>query len=167
VSRVHLAAADLSIALAINNATVPNIVDGFYSAATGGTLVQEVKLKEGEKDSAKAYIGSPSAGGSYVIQATAAGIASVTSSTVNVVPPQLKFSVASITVGKGLQTHSTEVRVSRSADGTDFAAPQALDVVLTSSDATKAAVPNMVTIKANEPYANFMVRGVDLTNTDV
>jgi trimeric autotransporter adhesin len=162
-STQQTAAADMPIAVSIIDATPSGVVDGFYSALTGGSSLNQVLMKAGTNDSTTALVGSPVAAGSYKVQASAPGIATVTSPTVQVTGPELKFSRGSVTVGKGLRTYSAEVTIARAAAGVEFSAPEALTLNLTSSDTTKATVPATVTIPANQSSVSFLVTGVNFT----
>jgi len=157
------AAADLPISLSIVEGAPAGIVDGFYSASTAGTAVTQLILRKDNTTSETAYVGTPTAAGSYKVQASAAGVATNTSGVVTVSAPQLQFSVGSAVVGKGLKTYYYEVRVRRAVNGTVFNGTEAVTVNLTSSDASKASVPATVTIPAGSSEAYFYITGVDLT----
>lgn len=159
------AIAPVPIDLAIANAEPANIVDGFYSGSTGGTAITQVVIPTGDTTSSTAYIGSPTAAGTYRVQASSAGLgATALSSVVNVTPPELLFSDTTITVGRGLRNYEWEVYVYRAVNGNGFNGVNAVTVNLTSSDPTRASVPATVTIPANQYYAYFQITGVDLTS---
>ena len=157
------AAADLPIDLVTVQATPADIIDGFYGALTGGTPGTQVVLRRDSTISDFVYVGTPTAAGSYRVQASTASGSSATSAVVTVSPPELKFSRTSIIVGKGLKTYVAEVAIQRAVNGQSFSGAQALTVSLTSSDPTRASVPATVTIPANNDQVNFYVTGVDLT----
>ena len=159
------AAADLPISLGIVEGTPAGIVDGFYSVPTGGTAVTQLILRKDNVTSETAYVGTPTAAGSYKVQASAAGVASGTSGVITVSAPQLQFNVSSVVVGKGLKTYYYEARVRRAVNGTVFNGTEAVTVNLTSSDASKASVPAAVTIPAGSSEAYFYITGVDLTGS--
>jgi hypothetical protein len=158
------AAADMPINLSIAEGTPAGIVDGFYSALTGGTAVTQVFVRKDNTSSETAYVGTPTAAGSYKVQGSIPGNTTGISGVVTVSAPQLKFSTSSVVVGKGLNTYYAEVYVARAVNGTNFNGTEALTVSLTSSDATKANVPATVTIPAGSASVYFTVTGIDMTS---
>jgi hypothetical protein len=158
------AAADLPIDLAIVNDSPAGLVDGFYSASTGGVPITQVLLSKDSTYSNYAYIGTPTEAGSYQVQASAADAVTALSGAQTVSPPELQFSRASVIVGKGLKNYASEVYVSRAVNGNPFNGAAPLTVYLTSSDPSKVSVPTSVTIQANSSSGYFQVTGVDFTN---
>ena len=158
------AAANLPISLSIVDASPSGIVDKFYDAPTAGNAVTQVILRTDSTSTAASYVATPTTGGTYRVNASASGVASVTSPVVNVTTPELKFSTASVVVGKSLKTYYYEVYVYRAVNGASSAGADALTVNLVSSNPSKASVPATVTIPANSASTYFYVTGVDLTN---
>ncbi|HHV48523.1 MAG TPA: hypothetical protein GXX56_06095, partial [Rhodocyclaceae bacterium] len=140
---------------------------GFYSAQTGGALVNQVILRKGNTYSSTVYVGTPTAAGSYKVQASATGISTVTSAATTVSAPQLRFSRSAVTVGKGLNTYISEVYVERVANGQSFAGAEALTVNLACSSTAICRVPASVTIPAGSASVYFTVEGVGLGNTTI
>ena len=161
------AAADLPISLGIVEGTPAGIVDGFYSAPTGGTAVNQLVLRKDNTTSDTAYVGTPTAAGSYKVQFSAAGVASGTSGVTTVSAPQLQFNVSSVVVGKGLKTYYYEVRVRRAVNGTVFNGAEAVTVSLSCSSTAICTVPASVTIPAGGGEAYIYVTGVGIGNTTV
>jgi hypothetical protein len=157
------AASDMPIDLSIIEANPSDIVSGFYNASTGGTPVNRIVMPAGSPYSSSFYVGTPSGPGSYKVVANAAGIASVTSATVTVTAPELKFSTGSVTVAKDFKTYLYEVYVYRAVNGASFNGAEALTVNLTSSDPAKATVPASVVIPANSASTYFYVTGTGVT----
>jgi hypothetical protein len=158
------AASNIAVDLSIIEANPSDIVSGFYNASSGGTLVNQLTIPAGSTGSSSFYVGTPSGAGTYKVNASAAGIASVTSAPVTVTQPELKFSTSAVTVAKDFKTYSVEVYISRAVNGTNFSGADALTVNLTSSDPTKATVPASVVIPANTPYVYFYVTGTGVTS---
>ena len=158
------AVVDLPIDLSIVNGNPASIIAGFYSAQTGGTAITQMLLRKNSTVSDTAYVSTPTVAGSYQVQASATGVATGTSGVVTVTAPELRFSVNSVTVGKGLKTYYYEVSVYRAVNGTSSSGADALTVNLSSSDVGKASVPATVTIPAGSSSTYFYVSGVDLTN---
>lgn len=158
------AAADLPISLDIVEPSPAGIVDGFFSAQTGGVPISQVILRKGGSYADTVYVGVPTVAGSYKVQASVAGVSTGSSASVTVSSPELSFSRSSVTVGKGLKNYQYEVYVNRTVNGQSFNGNDALTVNLSSSDPTKASVPVTVTIPAGSSNAVLYVTGVDLTN---
>jgi trimeric autotransporter adhesin len=156
--------AALPIDLAIASAEPANIVEGFYSAVTGGTAVTQVTIPVADSTSTTAHVGSPTAAGTYRIQASSTALgATGLSGVVTVTPPELRFSDTTITVGRGFRNYEFEVYVYRAVNGNAFNGVNPVTVNLTSSDPTRASVPATVTIPANQSNVYFTITGVDLT----
>lgn len=156
------AVADTAFDLSLVDATPADIIPGFFTAASGGSATTQVTLRQGQTMSDTVYIGTPTAGGSYKIRASAAGIASSTSMPVTVGMQELQFSSTAVTIGKGLRSHAQEVQITRVLDGT----PQtgsALTVDLSTGDAAKVGLPASVTIPAGQSVVSVPVTGLDLT----
>lgn len=156
------AVVDTAFDLSLVDASPADIVPGFFNAASGGAATTQVTLRQGQTTSDSVYIGTPTAGGSYKIRASAAGIGSSTSMPVTVGMQELRFSSTAITVGKGLRSHAQEVQIVRILDGT----PQtgsALTVDLSTGDAARVGLPASVTIPAGQSAVSVPVTGLDLT----
>ncbi len=159
--------ASMTIDLSVVEANPAGIVEGIYSAATGGTLVTQVTIPAGAHTSETVHVGVPTAAGSYKLRAESANYGSTTSGIVTVTQPQLRFGNngggTAVRVGKGLNSYYAEVYVQRIVNGQAINAPTPLTVSLSSSDPSKLSVPATVTIPANENSVYFTVTGVDLT----
>lgn len=156
------AVADTAFDLSLVDASPADIIPGFFTAASGGTATSQVTLRSGQTMSDTVHIGTPTAGGSYKIRASAAGIGSGTSMPVTVGMQELRFSATAATIGKGLRSHAQEVQIVRVLDGT----PQtgsALTVDLSTSDAARVGLPASVTIPAGQSVVSVPVTGLDLT----
>jgi len=158
------AAAHLPIDLSIMEGSPAGIIDAFYNAQTGGAPITQILLRQNETYSDYAYVGTPTAAGSYKVQFGSAGVATATSGVVTVSPPELRFSRSTVVAGKGMKTYISEVNIYRAVNGIEFNGVDALTVNLTSSDASKVSVPATVTIPAGSYYVRFFVTGVDFTN---
>ncbi len=161
------AVVDLPIDLSIVNSNPATIVDGFYSAQTGGTSITKMLLRKDYTYSDTAYVSTPTMAGSYQVQANATGLATVTSGVVTVTAPELRFSVNSVTVGKGLNTYYYEVYVYRAVNGTAVSGADALTVNLSCSSVSICKVPATVTIPAGDYTSYFKVEGTGLGNATV
>jgi hypothetical protein len=124
-------------------------------------------LRKDNASSETRYVGTPTVAGSYKVQASAAGIATVTSGVVTVSPPELRFSRNPVTVGKGLKTYVNEVAVQRSVGGTAFAGTEAITVNLICSSTSICTVPSSVTIPAGQSQVYIYVTGVDTGTTTI
>ena len=161
------AAVDMPINLSVVNGNPTGIVDGFYSAQSGGSAITQLTLRANNNYSDTAYVGVPTAAGSYKVQTTATGVTTATSAQVNVTSPELRFSTTSVTVGKGLKTYYYEVYVYRAVNGTSFSGTDALTVNLTCSSTAICQVPASVVIPAGSNSAYFLVEGVGIGNSTV
>lgn len=156
------AVTDTAFDLSLVDASPADIIPGFFTAASGGSATSQVTLRSGQTMSDTVYIGTPIAGGSYKIRASAAGIGSGTSMPITVGMQELRFSATAATIGKGLRSHAQEVQIVRVLDGT----PQtgsALTVDLSTSDAARVGLPASVTIPAGQSVVSVPVTGLDLT----
>lgn len=161
------AAADVPISLAIVSENPAGIVPGFYSAASAGSVITELKMAQGRGNTADAYVAAPTVAGTYKVYANADGLAGVTSGTVTVSPPQLAFSTSAVTVGKGFDTYSEEARITRVVNGSSFNGSAAITVNLRCTSATICSVPPSVVIPAGASYVSFKVSGKDIGSTTV
>ncbi|MDR6841146.1 hypothetical protein, partial [Pseudoxanthomonas sacheonensis] len=169
------AATNLPFDLARVEASPADIVDGFYSALTGGSAITQVVVPArgdyGGAYSDYVYVGSPTAAGSYKVQATATGIATGTSTVQTVSAPALRILNANgqpkVIVGKGMNSYVNEVYVERTANGQAFNGVLPLVVNLTCSSTAVCSVPATVTIPANTSSSYFYVSGVGLGTTTV
>lgn len=162
------AASDIPIQLAIIEADPPGLVDGFHSAATGGTPINEVVMRAGQSSSDTAYVGVPALPGTYRVQALASGFGTqATSAAVTVDTPGLIFSKPSVVVGKGFRTWSNEVSIRRAVNGSPFSGPEPLTVNLSCSASAVCKVPATVTIPAGQSSAVVLIEGTGLGTTTV
>ncbi|NHZ66194.1 hypothetical protein [Massilia genomosp. 1] len=165
------AAKDEPINLAIVAANPADIVGDFYSAVSGGVAIKQFIMRAGTNDSdvvngARPWVGTPAMAGTYRIQASAPGIGAVgLSELVTVLPPDLKFNRTTVLVGKGFNTYSAEVTVSRSVSGNGIVSDMPLTIALTSSDPSKVSVPATVTIPPGYAAVQLRVGGIDFTGT--
>ncbi|WP_218008671.1 hypothetical protein, partial [Hydrogenophaga flava] len=105
------------VSVAVVDANPAGLVDGIYSASTGGTAITQVVVAAGSNDSNYGYVGTPTMPGSYRVSASATGMATVTSSVVTVSAPELTFSRATEVVGKGMRTYGSSLSVQRTVNG--------------------------------------------------
>ena len=166
-SASQTAAQDTLVDLEIADATSADVVDGFYSALTGGAPVTQVLLKKGYTSSNTVYVGTPGAAGSYRVRAAMPGQAPIKSGLVSVSMPDVGFSRSNVIVGAGMDTYYYEVSVHRTANGTTFAGTSAVTVNLTCNSTAICTVPASVTIPAGAASAYFKVRGVGPGSTTV
>ncbi len=159
------AAQNLAVDLSIVDANPAGIVEGIFAASTGGAPITQTTIAANNDESPTIYVGTPTAPGTYRVQANAPSSGAIgTSGVVTVTAPELRFSDTSITVGRGLYTYQNEVYLYRAVNGNSLSAPTALTVTLTSSDPTRVTVPATVTIPANTYFIYFRLAGADLTS---
>jgi trimeric autotransporter adhesin len=164
---LQTAAARMPVKLSFAEMTSPGMVDGFYSASVDGAVIGEVAIDPDKSSSSKAYVGVPSAAGTYKVLADASGLGTATSALVDVRLPELTFSRTSVVVGKGLKTYSQDVYVARSVDGTQFNGTADVIVNLSCSAATVCSVPASVTIPKGSSYIYFRIDGIGIGNTTI
>ena len=154
--------------LSLADATPSNVVDGFYTALTGGTPIEQVVIASGNNRSGYVHVGSPAVSGTYKVRASVAGMSEATSVVQTVSAPALRIRNAngqfSVLVGKGMRNYLYEMQLDLIANGQPASASEPLVVNLTSSDPSKVSVPATVTIPANASSVNFYVTGIDVTN---
>jgi hypothetical protein len=171
----QVAAGSIPIDMSVVEANPEGIIDGFYSAATAGSLVTQATIPAGASSSNTVYIGVPTTSGTYKVRASNPGTSTVTSGTVTVTPPTLKFGVYNSTygdyrnttayVGDGLWTDTREIRVERLVNGVLYAATQPVIVSLSCTAAAICAAPATVTIPAGASTATFRIRGTGIGTT--
>ncbi len=151
------------IELSIHAAKPPNIVDGIYSALTGGSLIQQVSMS-GLSQSGWSYVGSPISSGNYQVRAGLPGVGQWDSAAQSVTVPTIGFSQSVVRMGSGLRSNSNEIQVVRRADGQVSATFAPVDVNLTC--ASQQICPNgSVQIAANQHQSFFASRGVNTGTT--
>ena len=160
------AVADIPIEVAIVDASPAGIIDGFYSAATGGTAVTQLIVPAGSSYSGYIYVGVPSVAGTYRVQASGGGSTS-TSGVITVNAPELRFNKSAVIAGMGLRTYISEVYVYRAVNGTGFNGTAAVTVNLSCSSTAICMVPATVTIPANQDSVNFQVAGMGVGTTTI
>ncbi|NHZ99848.1 hypothetical protein [Massilia sp. CCM 8734] len=167
----QVATTDLPLALSIVDASPAGTVEGFYSAQTGGAAITEVVIRKGATHSRTTngytYVATPATSGSYKVRAAVQGGASVTSSGTNVSAPELRFSLASFPVGKGLTSYNGDLTVHRASNGKDFKGVAALTVNLSCTSTAICSVPPSVVIDAGSSYATVQVTGTGIGSTTV
>jgi len=157
---------DAAVDLTVTSAAPSGIVGGFFNQATGGSAITQVTILASSGASGAAFVGQPTAPGTYTITASIPGIASATSSVQTVASVDaLQFDYTDFVLGKGLSIGGLILR--RTADGNDFAGSDPLVVNLVSSDPSKVSVPASVTIPAGQYAVTFAIKGVDLTASPV
>ena len=160
------AVADIPIEVAIVDANPAGIIDGFYSAATGGTAVTQLIVPAGGSYSGYIYVGVPTVAGTYRVQASGNGSTS-TSGVITVNAPELRFNKSVVIAGMGLRTYINEVYVYRAVNGTGFNGTAAVTVNLSCSSTAICTVPATVTIPANQDSVNFQVAGIGVGTTTI
>jgi hypothetical protein len=164
--------ADLPVDVAIVNADPAGIVDGIYSDAAGGTAVTQVLIPQGSYGSNYAYVGTPTAAGTYQVQASATGADTATSAvqTVEQFTPYLALASAtgtSMTVGQGMRTYVYDAYVYRGANGGSYSFTDPVTVNLSCSSSVICSVPATVTIPAGSTSAYFQVDGLGFGSTTI
>lgn len=150
----------LQAQLSIIDASPEGLVPGIFASPEGGSAIAQVQLDAGGVASRSAYVGVPSAAGSYRVRAVVPGFGSIDSDLQQVVVPQLAISRASGAVAVGMRTRPGYLAVTRRI-GEDAAFVDApLTVQVEVSDSSKASIPASVTIPAGQWSADFQVDGV-------
>lgn len=170
-------AAPITIDWSVVEDTPTGLLPGFYNQSIGGTLVTQsvwnppISSTGQSSDSPVVWASTPTQTGSYKIQASVAGLATVTSDTVTVSAPQLRFrnassnlDPASLALGKGFKTYHAELLVAPYAGNNAVTVSQPLTIALSSSDPTKVRVPTIVTVPASQNVAYFEITAVDFTD---
>lgn len=157
------AARETFVDLAIVDAAPSGIIDGIYTAASGGAPVPRAVIAAGSQSSGWLYVGQPTSPGTYRIKGSNPDLGTGTSPAVAVTAPQLAFSRTATVVGKGLSPYLYEVGVQRMVDGVAFNGTDALTVTISSSDPSRA-VAGEVVIPAGQSIGYVRVVGVDLTS---
>lgn len=158
------AAADIVFDLSVLDGSQNGLIQGFYRAISGGEALTRLTVLAGQGQSGHAYVGSPTALGTYRIGAQAAGVAQGASDLVTVGEVALRFNRVNHIIGKGMRTGNGYVEVQRTINGMPFIEGSPFTVALTSSDPSKVLVPETVTIGAWLSGASIALEGVDLTN---
>ncbi|HEY0061037.1 MAG TPA: hypothetical protein VGC21_02885 [Telluria sp.] len=164
----QVAVADMLADLSIVDAAPADIVGGFFTTANVQTTQILFRANQSESYSGGNqyhYVGTPTAAGTYKVQASIPNIATAVSPPVTVTAPALRFTRTPVYVGKGMNTYLYEIALQRTINGTPFNGAAALPVTLSVSDGSKVAVPVTVTIPANASTVNFAVSGLNLTGS--
>lgn len=161
------AAANIPLELAIVDANPAGIVEGFYSAASGGTAITQLTIASGSTSATTGYLAAPTLAGTYKVQASAPGLNSVTSGVMTVSAPKLLFSRATTVAGKGLTTYSEEIHIIRTVNGSSFNGSAAVTVNLACTSTVVCSVPPSVIIPAGQSSVSVKVSGKEIGSTTV
>ena len=158
---------DITIDLAVTDASTAGIVTGFYDSQNAGNAITQTQLRKGETNSynRRVWIGVPTQSGSYKVTATAAGITQTVTPEIVVSSPQLQFTQPSVIVGKGLTGYIAEVSIARTVDGRHFNGSEALVVSLNCLSTQICNVPANVTIPAGQSAVYVPVSGINTGDT--
>lgn len=158
------AAADIVFDLSILDGSPNGLIQGFYRASSGGEALTRLTVLAGQSYSGYAYVGSPTALGTYRVGLQAAGLIQAASDLVTVGEVALRFNRVNHIVGKGMRTSHGYVEVERTVNGKPFTDGSSITVTLTSSDRSKVLVPATVTIGSWSSGASIVLEGVGLTD---
>ncbi len=163
----QLAPVDIDIGVATSAANPPNVIEGIFPAISGGNLINTVRVRTGTQISTAAFVGSPTAAGTYQIAANLPSAPSVFSDTQTVVAsaPRLEFDSeqTSISVGRGLRR---KVPLYLRHAGVPVALANDLPISLQSSTAD-VTVPSVVILPAGESSIEIPIDGVALGAAEV
>ncbi|WP_347486328.1 hypothetical protein ABFV80_001480 [Vandammella animalimorsus] len=165
-----------SIQLDLVEQTPAGVVNGIYSAATGGNLITQLTIAKGHRSSTTAYIAQPALAGSYRVQADVAGITSGQSAVQTVAAAeqalQLKpYRGSKVVAGKGMRSYhggsDSDLSVQRIVNGSVSSGADAVTVKLRCVNAQVCTVPETVTIPAGYSQVAVPVTGVDVGSTHI
>jgi len=167
-----VAAQALTVNLSLVEQTPDGVVTGFYSTATGGSLMTQTTIGPGSNSSNRIYIAQPSMAGTYRVRADVAGITGAQSPVQTVIAAQqalrlMPQSGTKVTVGKGLRSYGNELRVQRLINGSAANGADAVTVSLRCVSEAVCTVPATVTIPAGQSQAAVPVTGVDAGSTQI
>ena len=150
----------LQAQVSIIDANPESLTSGIFLSPDEGIAVAQVAIDSGTPVSRSAYVGVPTAAGSYRVRAVVPGFGSFDSDLQEVVIPRLAISRTSGAVAVGMRTRQGYLAVTRRI-GEDAAFVDApLTVQLEISDGSKASIPAAVTIPAGQWFADFQIEGV-------
>jgi hypothetical protein len=157
---------DFPIDLSIENDVPNGLVPGFHDAATGGNALTRAVVKAGDAGTDYMYVDTPTSTGSYQVKAAIAGGNSALSALQTVAGLNLRFPAA-VTVGKGMNSYSSEAYVERTLNGAYFNGNSASTVNLTCSSIVICNVPATITIPAGGYRTYFTVTGIGEGTTTI
>lgn len=165
----QLAATDQSVRMSIVSASPDGLVPGFLDPH--GNPTDRITIAKGHAGSYSSngqrdhYVATPNAAGTYQVAASLEGVGEWVSDRQTVTVSTLRFSLASMVVGHGLQSKELYLRLE--VEGQPVPTAEPVHVNLTSSDPDAAAVPTTVTIPAGSYYVQIPVTGMGLTTQPV
>ena len=156
--------APLPIGLGIVEADPPGIVTDLYDARTNGNFVT---TKTMTNSGVWAYMGSPTAQGTFKVQAQPQGYPTVTSTPFTVGPGELRFGNSQTTqsVGQGLKYQVCAYIYNAAGTSIDTEVPVVIN--FSTSDPGKLQVPASATIPKGGYSACIWVVGLQPTSTPV
>jgi hypothetical protein len=167
------AAQAMTVNLSLPEQSPAGVVNGIYSAATGGTLLNQATINAGSNSTATMYVDQPAQAGTYRVGAEIPNVTSGLSDVQTVTAGNLSLSFyqynnqPKVTVGKALATYSLELQVRRMVNGVLTSGVDPVIVSLRCVAETVCMVPATVTIPANNNTATVQVTGIDLGSTQI
>ena len=140
--------------LQIVDADPAGIVDGFYASDTAATPATDFAQYS-------VWFGAPTAPGRFKVRATLAGVGEWTSPEQIVGTPSFRFDEAAMTLGLGLTTAASDMRVRTAVGNDDTMSDLPADFALTSSDPSKVQISEIQNQGNGEK--SFRLRGLGLT----
>jgi len=167
------AVSPLTVNLGLADQAPAGVVNGIYSAASGGNLITQLTITKDNNSVGTGYIAQPSMAGTYRLSAEVVGMTNAKSGvqTVTAAEQGLKFTRtgggSKLIVGKGLYSYGSELYVERLVNGVVSSGADAVTVNLRCVDEDVCKAPVTVTIPANQSSARVTVAGVDVGSTKV
>ena len=167
------AVSPLTVNLGLADQAPAGVVNGIYSAASGGNLITQLTITKDNNSVGMGYIAQPSMAGTYRLSAEVVGMTNAKSGvqTVTAAEQGLKFTRtgggSKLIVGKGLYSYGSELYVERLVNGVVSSGADAVTVNLRCVDEDVCKAPVTVTIPANQSSARVTVAGVDVGSTKV
>jgi hypothetical protein len=144
------ATAAIPATMSITDQAPPGIVDGVYTAASGGVIANQLVIPAGGT-SVTGYVGLPTVAGTYTVTASVPGVTSTTSSVQTVTSPVLQLG-SGYFISAGLTSQLTVTRTG------SLASP--VTVTLTCTPSAFCSVPSSVVIPASAASTSFAMTGV-------
>ena len=158
----------LTVNLSLTEQTPAGVVQGIYSAATGGSVVNQIVIPAGRGYAGTTYVAQPSLAGTYRVSAGITGVASGLSAvqTVAAANQSLKLWQVNgrpkVIAGKGFNSYSWELRVQRVVNGAVSVGADPVTISLRCVAETICKVPATVTIPAGDSQAAVPITGIDV-----
>ena len=165
-------ASPLSLNLSLTDQAPAGVVNGIYSAGSGGSLITQLMIEKDNAGTSTAYIAQPSVAGSYRLSVEIAGLTSAKSEVQTVLAASQSLRLvrnggSKLILGKGLYSYYYEFYVERLINGvvSGGADPVTVSLRCVAEDVCKA--PASVTIPAGQSYAYISVTGVGVGTTQI